>query len=67
MRDVTLGEDASQIRCGQGPEVFAAVRNTALGLMRRALQTNVAAAQRRYAMYPWEALARLGIASPLPA
>lgn len=61
MRDVTLGEDASQIRCGQGPAVFAAVRNTALGLMRRAQQTNVAAAQRRYAMYPWEALALLGI------
>jgi hypothetical protein len=67
VRDVTLGEDASQIRCGQGPAVFAAVRNTALGLTRRALQTNVAAAQRRYAMYPWEALALLGIASPLPA
>lgn len=67
VRDVTLGEDASQIRCGQGPAVFAAVRNTALGLMRRALQTNVAAAQRRYAMYPWEALVLLGIASPLLA
>ena len=65
VRDVTLGEDASQIRCGQGPAVFAALRNTALGLIRLARQTNVAAAQRRYAMYPWEALARVGIPHPL--
>lgn len=47
VRDVTLGEDASQIRCGQGPAVFAAIRNTALGLMRLAKQGNIAAAQRR--------------------
>jgi hypothetical protein len=67
VRDVTLGEDASQIRCGHGPAVFAAVRNTALGLLRLARQTNVAAAQRRYAMYPWEALALLGITPPLLA
>lgn len=67
VRDVTWGEDASQIRCGQGPAVFAAVRNTALGLMRRAKQTNIAAAQRRYAMYPAEALALLGITLPLLA
>ena len=67
VRDVTLGEDGSQIRCGQGPAVFAALRNTALGLLRLARQTNVAAAQRRYAMYPWEALALLGITPPLLA
>lgn len=67
VRDVTFGEDASQIRCGQGPAVFAAARNTALGLMRLAKQTNIAAAQRRYAMYPWEALALLGITPPMIA
>jgi len=67
VRDVAWGEDASQIRCGQGPAVFAAVRNTALGLMRRAKQTTIAAAQRRYAMYPAEALALLGITLLLPA
>jgi hypothetical protein len=67
VRDVTFGEDASQIRGGQGPAVFAARRNTALGLMRLARQTNVAAAQRRYAMYPAEALALLGITPPLLA
>ena len=67
VRDVTFGEDASQIRCGQGPAVFAAVRNTALGLTRLARQTHGAAAQRRYAMYPWEARALLGIAALLLA
>jgi hypothetical protein len=67
VRDVTWGEDASQIRCGQGPAVFAALRNTALGLMRQASQAHVAAAQRRYAMHPAEALALLGITLPLLA
>jgi predicted transposase YbfD/YdcC len=67
VRDVTLGEDASPVRCGQAPAVFAAVRNTALGLMRLAKQPNVAAAQRRYAMYPAEALALLGISPPVLA
>lgn len=61
VRAVTCGEAASQIRCGQGPAVFAAVRTTALGLLRLAKKANVAAAQRRSAMYPWEALALLGI------
>jgi hypothetical protein len=66
VRDVTWGEDTSQIRCGQGPAVFAALRNTALGLMRLARQANIAAAQRHYAMDPCEALALLGITHPLP-
>lgn len=61
VRDVTLGEDTSLVRCGQAPAVFAAVRNTALGLIRLAKLPNVAAAQRRYAMHPAEALALLGI------
>ncbi len=34
MRDVTLGEDASRVRKGSGPQVLAAVRNAALGLLR---------------------------------
>ena len=67
VRDVTWGEEASQIRCGQGPAVFAALRNTALGLMRLAKQANIAAAQRRYAMYPCAALALLGTTLPLLA
>ncbi len=61
VRDVTLGEDACQVRCGHAPAVFAACRNTTLNLLRQAGHTNIAAALRRYAMYPREALALLGI------
>jgi hypothetical protein len=61
VRDVTLGEDACQVRSGAAPAVFAACRNTALNLLRRAGHANIAAALRRYAMYPREALALLGI------
>ena len=63
VRDMTCGEDASQIRSGQGPAIFAGLRKTALGLMRHAKQTNIAA-ELRYAMYPAEALARLRIIPP---
>jgi hypothetical protein len=61
VRDVTLGEDACQVRCGHAPANFTACRNTALGLLRQAATPNIAAALRRYAMYPREALAFLGI------
>jgi predicted transposase YbfD/YdcC len=46
VRDVTLGEDASQIRKGSAPEVMAALRNTVLALYRRSGATNIAAAIR---------------------
>ena len=34
VRDVTLGEDASRIRKGCGPEIMAALRNAAIGFLR---------------------------------
>jgi predicted transposase YbfD/YdcC len=43
VRDVTLGEDASQIRKGSAPEVMAALRNTVLALFRRSGAINIAA------------------------
>jgi predicted transposase YbfD/YdcC len=46
VRDVTLGEDASQIRKGAAPEVMAALRNVVIGLFRRSGATNIAAALR---------------------
>ena len=46
VRDVTLGEDASQIRKGSAPEVMAALRNVVIGLLRRSGATNIAAALR---------------------
>jgi len=61
VRDVTFDEDRSQVRCGSIPQVMAAFRNTAIGLMRRAGETNIAAACRRFAAQPWSALALIGI------
>jgi predicted transposase YbfD/YdcC len=61
VRDVTLGEDACQVRMDRAPANLAACRNAALNLLRRAGVTNVAATLRRHAMYPREALALLGI------
>jgi predicted transposase YbfD/YdcC len=46
VRDVTLGEDASQIRKGAAPEVMASLRNAVIGLFRRSGATNIAAALR---------------------
>lgn len=61
VRDVTYREDHSQVRDGTVAQVMAAFRNVAIGLMRRAEWSNIAAATRYYAAYPWEALALLGI------
>ena len=61
VRDVTFDEDRSQVRVGSIPQVMAALRNTAIGLMRVAGETNIAAACRRFAAQPWSALALIGI------
>jgi hypothetical protein len=52
VRDVTMDEDRCQVRSGAAPEAFAACRNLALTLVRRAGGTNVAAALRTYAGRP---------------
>jgi hypothetical protein len=63
VRAVTFDADRSQVRCGAIPEVMAAFRTTALGLLLRvAGETNIAAACRRCAAQPWRALALIGIA-----
>ncbi len=62
VRDVTMGEDASQVRKGSAPEVMAGLRNVALGLLRQAGVENVAAALWRHARHPQEALALMGFA-----
>jgi predicted transposase YbfD/YdcC len=61
VRDVTFDEDRSQVRCGSIPPIMAAFRNTAIGLMHWAGETNIAAACRRFAAQPWLALALIGI------
>jgi predicted transposase YbfD/YdcC len=60
VRDVTLGEDACQVRTQRAPANLAACRNAALNLLRQHGVTNVAAALRRHAMYPRQALALMG-------
>jgi predicted transposase YbfD/YdcC len=61
VRDVTFDEDRSQVRCGNIPQVMAALRNTAIGLLRYAGYANIAAACRRLAAQPVQALALIGI------
>jgi predicted transposase YbfD/YdcC len=63
VRDVTFDEDRSQVRCGHIPQVMAALRNTIIGLMRWSGETNIAAACRRFAARPWDALALIGIST----
>jgi predicted transposase YbfD/YdcC len=62
VRDVTFDEDRSQVRCGAIPQVMAALRNTTIGLLRRAGYSNIAAACRRFAAQPDLALTLIGIA-----
>jgi predicted transposase YbfD/YdcC len=52
VRDVTFGEDASQVRRGNVPEVLSAFRNVAIGLIRLSGQGNVARACRYFAAKP---------------
>jgi len=61
VRDVTFGEDASQVRTDAVPEVMAALRNTVIGLLRIAGAKNIAEALRRNAACPREALMMVGI------
>jgi hypothetical protein len=61
VRDVTLDEDASRIRCGAAPRVMAGLRNAAVSLLRRAGVTTIAAARRGNADRVAHVLATLGI------
>lgn len=61
VRDFTFDEDRSQVRSDNIPQVMAALRNTAIGLIRWAGETNIAAACRRFAAQPWSALTLIGI------
>lgn len=61
VRDVTFGEDASQVRTGAAPQVMAALRNAVLGLLRQHGYTNIAAGLRDIAWQPGAALRLLGV------
>ena len=57
VRDMSFGEDACRARTGAGPHVLSCLRNAAINLLNRAGMTNKAAALRRHAAHPDEALA----------
>jgi predicted transposase YbfD/YdcC len=59
VRDVTFGEDASRVRTGTAPRAMATLRNLAIGLMRQAGWTNIAAAADHYRSRPQHAIAML--------
>lgn len=61
VRDVTMGEDASRVRKGSGPQVLAALRNATIGFLRLTKATNIAAAVRRNASRVDELFTKLGI------
>jgi predicted transposase YbfD/YdcC len=56
VRDVTLGEDACRVRSHNAPQILAAARNLALGLLRPLEFPSIASATRRIVMHPLEGL-----------
>jgi predicted transposase YbfD/YdcC len=48
VRDVTFDEDRHQLRTGNGPQVMACLRNTAISLLRLAGHTKIATALRHH-------------------
>lgn len=52
-RDVSLQEDASLLRRGQGPQVVAALNNAVIGLIRHHGARNLPAVQRHF-LYQWD-------------
>jgi predicted transposase YbfD/YdcC len=61
VRDVSFGEDGSQVRKGAAPEAMAALRNAVIAVLRGAGWANIAAGLRHYAWRRDEALALLGL------
>jgi hypothetical protein len=56
VRDETLGEDRCRVRTGSSPPVLAAVRNAAVHRPEGVKAASKAAATRRFAAHPHEAL-----------
>jgi predicted transposase YbfD/YdcC len=61
VRDTTFAEDASQLRTGNAPRAMATWRNLAIGALRLAGATNIAAALRHNARNTDRPLALLGL------
>lgn len=61
VKDVTLGEDKSLIHVGNGGAVLSALRSTAVSLLHRAGQQQIAAALRANSQRPKQALILMGL------
>lgn len=61
VRDVTFTEDASRVRTGTAPRAMATLRNLAIGALRLAGITNIAAGLRQIGRDPARPLTLLGI------
>jgi predicted transposase YbfD/YdcC len=65
VRDVTLGEDAGQIRVGAAPQALAALRNGILSVLRSRGETRIADALRHYGASPARIFSLIGVPSRL--
>lgn len=61
VRDVTLGEDGSQVRTGSAPQMMASVRNLVISILRLSGAANIASAIRRIGWQSNGALSLLGL------
>lgn len=64
VRDVTLGEDAGQVRTGTAPQALAALRNAVLNLLRALGWPLIPDALRHYGAYAHRALRLLATSPP---
>ena len=61
VKDVTIAEDRSTVHVDNGPKVMAALRNTAVSLLRRAGFSTIAARMRYNSGHPQAALEVLSL------
>jgi predicted transposase YbfD/YdcC len=61
VRDVTFGEDHSQVRTDHSPQNLACLRTLAINALRLAGHTNIAAGLRQHARTPLLPLTTLGL------
>ncbi|GAA0454967.1 hypothetical protein Aca07nite_68630 [Actinoplanes capillaceus] len=61
VRDVSIGEDASQVRTGNAPQALATLRNLVISLLRLAGIRNIAKTLRHNSRNPHRPLQLLGI------
>jgi hypothetical protein len=61
VKDVIMREDQSTVHADNGPKIMAALRNTAISLLRRAGFSTIAARMRHNSIHPEAALEVLSL------